>query len=149
MHMKRLFADVGIELEAQYIAPVAIGNFFLSVGKSNRDLRAHDAYLKAWMQLDEALLERIGDNSAYCFGAGEAAALLRAYAPRTWDRVIACVVDAPTAASFAGIPIVPLAQLAGVEVCLLGVHPRSQPALATKLHGLAKRLVRWDDIIGA
>ena len=51
-------------------------------------------YLKAWCNMDETLLSRTASVSrTVLFGAGQMAALLRAYAPRLWDQVGLLVVD--------------------------------------------------------
>ena len=47
-----------------------------------------DFYLKAWHDLDQALLNRSQSfPRLVAFGGGQTAALLRAYAPRTWTRL--------------------------------------------------------------
>jgi SAM-dependent methyltransferase len=55
-------------------------------------------YLAAWQELDDfwcARLDALGGR-VQIFGAGQMAAVIRAYAPRTWARAERLVVDNPT-----------------------------------------------------
>lgn len=57
---------------------------------------ARKVFLASWAALDAALLgwvDEAGADDISCFGAGETADLLRAYAPRFWSLVRRCVVD--------------------------------------------------------
>ncbi len=108
---------------------------------------ARAAYLEAWGRLDAELCARIGNDAPSCFGTGETALLLRAYAPRAWSRIGSFVVDAPETTSFCGAPVVGLAAWRP-EPLLLAVRPRDQAGLAERLGDLAPRVVRWDDLIG-
>ena len=71
--------------------------------KIQRDQNTKDAlslasdranYLSAWQNLEEILLKRIkGNKKIAMFGAGQMAALLRAYTPETWRKVELLVLD--------------------------------------------------------
>jgi hypothetical protein len=81
---------------------------------------------------------------------GEAAALLRAYTPRTWQRVRWCTADeVPGSSRFGLVPVVPLDQLAGDEPLLLGVRPQDQPGLVERLSSRFARIITWHDLIEA
>jgi 2-polyprenyl-3-methyl-5-hydroxy-6-metoxy-1,4-benzoquinol methylase len=108
------------------------------------------AYLERWSALDGQLLPRLGDGGVSCFGVGETAGLLRAYAPRTWQRVRSCTADEITEPSrFGQVPAVPLDQLADDEPVLLGVRPQDQPGLVERLSSRFAHVVSWHDLIEA
>ena len=68
--------------------------------------RRRSNYLVHWSKLDSGLLERTKESRRIlAFGAGEAAALLRAYAPRFWGKVEALVVDQPLHAEHLDKPV--------------------------------------------
>ena len=59
---------------------------------------------------------RIGDaRQIKIFGAGEMAALLRAYAPQTWSMVSALVLDTPDFTQRLGLPVLKLGS--GLVAC--------------------------------
>lgn len=103
-------------------------------------------YLNAWKNLEASLLERLGTElEVGCFGAGEAAALLRAYAPSAWSRVNACFVDTPQDTSFGDLAIHGMQH--APRTLLLGVRPQSQHAVSQRLESAGHRVIRWDDIV--
>ena len=106
------------------------------------------ACLAAWQRLDALLLERVPPQIV-CFGAGEAAGLLRAYAPAAWTRVQVCATDtgAGTGAMFGDRPHVPLEQVASESTVLVGVRPQDQPAIATRLRSRFSNVVTWYDLV--
>jgi 2-polyprenyl-3-methyl-5-hydroxy-6-metoxy-1,4-benzoquinol methylase len=113
-------------------------------------LQAKRDYLRAWSRLDGILLERSqGADRLICFGIGEAAGLLRAYAPATWSRVVECVADDPERGTFGELRVHAWTGAVTDDAILLGVRPGVQPAIARRLEGLASRVVRWDDVVDA
>jgi SAM-dependent methyltransferase len=112
--------------------------------------RSRSKYLSRWAGLDGLLLERSKDAGRLsCFGAGEAAALLRAYAPRTWSKVEVLAVDQPAVPTFLGKPVVDIATLRPMpgHAILMGTHPNSQQRLGSRLSAMGFAVVRWDDEI--
>jgi hypothetical protein len=103
-------------------------------------------YLDRWRQLDHRLESRVAGR-AVCFGASEAAGLLRAYAPRTWGWVRACTVDGLSEGSFGTLPIVPLETVGRDETILLGVRPSDQARVAERLSTSVARVVTWYDLV--
>lgn len=94
------------------------------------------AYLNAWKELDASLERQLtaADRPAQAFGAGQMAALLRAYAPRTFARLKRFLLDHPeeawplgTAVRYDG-----LTTLDGWAT-LVAVHPSAQNAVATRI----------------
>jgi len=94
------------------------------------------AYLRAWQSLDgvlSAALDNAG-GKVQLFGAGQMAALLRAYAPRAFSRVSRLVLDRPEEAW-------PLGRVESYKpqehsngwVTLVGVHPSLQDAVADRI----------------
>jgi|GEM_PF-6654581 len=164
--MRSLFRRCGLDVEHQEAAPRTLGAFFATIGHSagatsaestgdeavgrERSVEAVRAYLQAWSTLDQVLLERVAAAGEHgllgCFGAGEAAGLLRAYAPRTWELVDHCIMDDPEDATFGKLPIVPLQQ-SRARVVVLGVRPAIQPIIADRLEGAGRHPIRWDDVI--
>jgi SAM-dependent methyltransferase len=96
------------------------------------------AYLNAWQELDAGLERQLAaaDRPAQAFGAGQMAALLRAYAPRTFSMLKRFLLDHPeeawplgTAVRYDG-----LATLDGWAT-LVAVHPSAQNAVAARIRG--------------
>lgn len=152
------------ELAPRHIetAPPELGSFTMVIAdngppSSPRAARASaidvgplHSYLRRWSALDGQLVSRLGDAGVSCFGVGEAAGLLRAYAPRTWQRVRSCTADDVRGPSrFGPVPTVPLDQLAGDEPLLLGVRPQDQPGLVERLSRRFARVISWHDLIEA
>jgi SAM-dependent methyltransferase len=116
---------------------------------------ARDEYCGRWGELDDALLHRLekaGARSVACFGAGETSDLLRAYVPRTWQRIEAYVIDRPVNPEAAaamkprgGLPVV-FTDTATCDAIVLGVKPRYHATLAPRLQASYKIVVRWDDL---
>lgn len=109
------------------------------------------AYLHAWGQVDDALLERIGDaNEVAMFGGGQMAALLRCYAPLTWERVNLLLMDNANDAWSLGKPAVRyIAQTPALEGrrVIVATAPESQAKVAARLSADRITAVRFDDIV--
>jgi SAM-dependent methyltransferase len=123
--------------------------------RQGEELRsARDEYCRRWAELDDVLWDRLqGARSVACFGAGETSDLLRAYAPRTWQRIESYVIDRPanpeasaTMKPRAGLPVL-FRSVAACEAIVLGVKPRYHATLAPRLQASYKLVVRWDDQI--
>jgi hypothetical protein len=80
---------------------------------------------------------------------GEAAALLRAYAPALWSRVKLCAADRPEGDVFGEIPVVDYTGGRFEWPVLLGVRPEAQAGLAQRLEDSGCVVIRWDDCIAA
>jgi SAM-dependent methyltransferase len=155
----RFAARAGLGIERSMRAPSALGPFRLYVLSASAppappvsgSLHAsRAAYLLAWKTLDRELLARTaGARTVTALGSGEAALLLRAYAPGLWSRVRRVTVDTKTEEWFCGLPVEALGELdvAQGEVLLLAVRPPDQRMLAERLGGRWERLIRWDDIV--
>lgn len=110
-----------------------------------------NAYLEAWDRLDEILLERSQlFPRLVAFGGGQTAALLRAYAPRTWSRLELIILDDVAEAWTLGIPIdsyYNAVQGLGTAGVLIATAPRAQTAIAERLRSDGLQAIRWDDLI--
>jgi SAM-dependent methyltransferase len=107
-------------------------------------------YLSRWSRLDTLLLDRSKNaDRLSCFGAGEAAALLRAYTPGAWNKVDVLAVDQPAVSTLFGKPVVDIATLrpAPGHAILLATHPNSQSRIGDRLSAMGFDVVRWDDEI--
>lgn len=161
--LRVLFDSAGLSIVTQSRAPAAIGKFLLTLGEvSATGARAlperswdpepalqqrRETYFRTWAELDDLLTARLsGSTNVACFGTGEAASLLRAYAPKAWARVRQCCVDGPVGETFHDLDVVAPERL-GPSVVLLGVRPRSQPAVAERLERAGHAVVRWDDAV--
>jgi hypothetical protein len=82
-----------------------------------------------------------------CFGVGETAGLLRAYAPSVWTSVTACTADDEIESPFEGVPARRLADLSPDEQILLAVRPADQPAMAERLRASFRRVATWYDLV--
>ena len=160
-HLATILERVQLDPRHLQPAPTDLGSFQMVIagnrsGSSTPTVRAAidssrlRAYLQRWSALDGQLVSRLGDGGVSCFGVGEAAGLLRAYAPRTWQRVRSCTADEITESSrFGLIPAVPLDQLADDEPVLLGVRPQDQPGLVERLSSRFAHVISWHDLIEA
>ena len=156
-HLEALLAGAGMETVATSRAPAALGAFQMAVARRSPERRRQSRavpgrvpgraeYLERWRDLDGRLLERLG-RRVVCFGAGEAAGLLRAYAPRSWSRVVACAADAPSASTFGTLPVMTVEQIDPNASLLLGVRPDDQPQLRERLQARFPHVVEWYDLI--
>jgi SAM-dependent methyltransferase len=99
-----------------------------------RLLAARRSYMARWRALDGLLLRRRDPSRRLvCFGAGEAAHLLRAYAP-------------VTGAEDLGKPVARMQDISMTnDQLLLAVRPQSQANLADRF--AAGRALRWDTLV--
>jgi hypothetical protein len=94
------------------------------------------------------LLDRCSANVLVAFGIGEAADLLRAYAPRVWSKVALVTCDGG-GNSYAGLPVIDYRLLSPnpLHEVILAVRASIQPSLAERLSADGHRVVRWDDLL--
>lgn len=155
-HLEWLVQRAAFDVIATSVAPPALGQFQMVVGRRLDAARplprvafhpvGRDAFLERWRELDERLLARLRPP-VVCFGAGEAAGLLRAYAPRSWSLVTACTMDAVSGGTFGDLPIVALESVATSGTVLLGVRPADQPGIAERLRARFPHVVAWYDLV--
>jgi SAM-dependent methyltransferase len=156
-HVGTLLSRAGLQRLGASQAPRSLGAFQMAIGR-RRDVsetraisappRVEDVtrYLERWKQLDPQLQTRM-QGPVVCFGAGEAAGLLRAYAPRAWASVRACTTDGAPQGRFGELPIIPLDAVADAADVLVGVRPSDQPRLAERLAARFRRVVTWYDLV--
>jgi SAM-dependent methyltransferase len=159
---QRVARRAGLRILASNVAPAHLGSFRIHVlergGKSDVGagivdkglLPARVRYLEFWKALDNELMRRLGEaTTVSCFGVGEAALMLRAYAPRTWSRIERFIVDYPPFDSLDGRPVIrlDLANPSSGEAMLLAVRPIDQKRIQQRLQERFPRLVSWDDFI--
>ncbi|MDB5551018.1 MAG: hypothetical protein JWL86_1002 [Rhizobium sp.] len=96
------------------------------------------AYLTAWQELDASLERQLATAArpVQAFGAGQMAALLRAYAPRTFAMFKRFLLDHPEEAW----PLGPAVRYDGFSTLdgwatLVAVHPSAQNAVAARIRG--------------
>jgi SAM-dependent methyltransferase len=156
-HIGILMSRAGVLRVGASQAPRSLGAFHMSIGRwrdspQTRSIhappRTNDLkrYLEQWQQLDARLQARI-DGPVVCFGAGEAAGLLRAYAPGTWARVRACTIDGRPQGTFGPLPVVPLEEIGADESLLVGVRPLDQARVAERLRARHPRVITWYDLV--
>jgi hypothetical protein len=156
-HLESVMAGAGLEVLAGSVAPRSLGAFQMVIARQADGAPAASSwapthvagraeYLRRWHDLDRQLAERLSAE-VVCFGAGEAAGLLRAYASRSWARVVACTMDGATGGEFGGVPIVPLDAVDPATSLLLGVRPGDQARLAGRLRGRFPHVVEWYDLV--
>jgi SAM-dependent methyltransferase len=161
-HLTQLASCVGLNVTGCVFAPAALGAFQLirlsrdaplvpvSIPSAETEvvINAKARYLRAWGTLEQDLIARAGAaESLACFGAGEAAALLRAYAPAVWRRVTMCLVDGPEETTFGDVPVVNCGHGGVRSPVLLGIRPEGQPGVAQRLLDAGCSVIRWDDRI--
>jgi SAM-dependent methyltransferase len=155
-HLRTLAMRAGLDVLSAERAPTVLGEFQMTVARRSRapggdepalaPVEARSRYLAAWRALDQRLLERIADV-AVCFGAGEAAGLLRAYAPRTWARVRACAIDGRPAGGFGELPLIALDEIGEHETVLVAVRPLDQARVAERLRARFPSVATWYDLL--
>lgn len=144
-------------------APREIGDFQMMILEANASgpiappasppselLAERNDYLGRWARLDQILLERSASAARLvAFGGGQTAALLRAYAPKTWSRVDAIAVDDPSEAWTLGPAVVAyrdVLQQSGSGV-LIATSPHVQAELAKRLSRDGLQPITWNDLI--
>jgi SAM-dependent methyltransferase len=116
------------------------------------DLTARrQSYLERWSELDRTLLDRSRPQARLvAFGAGQTAAMLRAYAPQTWGRVELIMLDDINEAWTLGPPIASyrdaVQNFAAADV-LIAASPHAQKAIADRLQNDGMRPIEWNDLI--
>ena len=111
---------------------------------------ARRRYFHDFAALDGALQTRLhGYKRVVCFGTGGWACILAGYAPMTWERVEACVIDGGSNQTFFDKPIVAYDHLREMspDAVIVGVNPATQPTIAQRLEEAGYHAVRWDDLI--
>jgi SAM-dependent methyltransferase len=158
----RLAAGAGLSIVACERAPSGIGSFRLfllaaALGPSScpaapltaiRDMRM--AYLAAWRDLDANMAARTGRaTTVRMFGAGQTAALLRAYAPLLWSQVATLLLDDPGDAWPLGLPVQSYGEAKADPDApiIVAVSPAGQAAVANRLSAHGHRAITWDDLI--
>ena len=157
--MKRLAPRAGLGLLHRQASIEGAGDFQAFVLASGAGAVPDDGasggsapapYLRAWSMLDAALCERTSEASSVAlFGAGEMAALLRAYAPGLWRRTDLLIADDTAGARRLDRPLRRTADVGPDpgRTIVVATHPRSQPAVARRLRGEGHRCVTFDDLI--
>ena len=152
-----------LAVKRQMPAPSGIGDFQMSVFDTHVDdwhtpptdtidhaLLHSDrqSYLQSWRMLDRFLLER-SVAGLLAFGAGQTAALLRAYTPQTWARVASLVLDDPTEAWNLGPPVASYQHAVqnSDRLTLIAVTPRAQLAVAKRLERDGLHPLTWSELI--
>lgn len=113
--------------------------------------KSRAAYLNAWGKLEDELLARTDDSAHIAmFGAGQMAALIRAYAPLVWGKVKLLVMDNVDDAWRLDKPVSNYVEnttkLKKYPV-ILAVSPGVQAKLAERLTKDGLTAIRFDDLI--
>lgn len=155
------FAVVAVEPARAGFQAIVMRPAALHLGQPRRRVSqpglaaARRHYMASWRRLDAVLTSRgTAGRRLICFGVGETARLLRAYAPRTWQRVAAVTADDPKeaaqGASALGKPMVALEEVGLMtDEVLLAVRPQAQAALAARLAASSYRVLYWQDLVAA
>lgn len=164
--LSRFIAAAGLKLIQQVKSPAGLAGFQAAVierdgpvdpiaaGGAELALALFDArsrFLLAWQKLDGLLTARATDAAELvCFGTGECAQLLRAYAPRLWTKVAAFTVDAGTG-FFDGRPVLDYAALgpAPGRIILPAVRRDLHSAIYQRLRNDGNEFVAWNDLLPA
>jgi SAM-dependent methyltransferase len=164
--LSRLVAAAGLMLVSQTKAPAGLAGFQAAV--VTRDgtsapgpartaqsaaalFDARRDFLLGWQQLDDLLVARAaGIAELVCFGAGECAQLLRAYAPRLWRKVTAFAVDGG-AGFFDGRPVLNYGALkpATGKTFLPAVRRELHSTICQRLRSDGHDVLVWNDLLPA
>lgn len=151
----------GLTIETWSPSPLGLGLFTLYRLSSQRapgnapisaDLaqlaERRAAYLEAWAGLDEALNFRIRSKPCAAFGAGQMAALLRAYAPKLWANITHLCLDVPADGWRLDKPVLEYLQARDPgEPIVLATSPAAHGKLSIRLTDDGYYPVRFDDLI--
>jgi hypothetical protein len=154
-HLRALFSRAG--LAPTGVEPETLGEFQIVAGRPGPGApttmpdpgtlnAARAACLRRWAALDSRLSARLPPR-VVCFGVGEAAGLLRAYAPGSWERVTACTADERPRQRFGRLRVVPLDTLPRETALLVGVRAADQPAVAARLRARFASVTTWYDLV--
>jgi hypothetical protein len=100
--------------------------------------------------LDQILLDRSRSTTdLIAFGAGQTAALLRTYAPKTWARITSLVLDDPAEAWSLGRPVASYrdAVQSPGRTALIATTPHAQQAVARRLERDGLHPFIWSELI--
>ena len=157
----RLAARVGLAVRSVVRAPAPLGAFVAYVLSRSGPTSvvepisadghvARAVYLEGWRALDDVLCARLPEGGCVAFGAGQAAAAVRAYAPSAWARIEALMLDDPTEAWPLNKPV---ARISGpVQIgtpLLILINARGQANCAERMRLQGWRAIRFDDLIGS
>jgi SAM-dependent methyltransferase len=145
--LDHLARRAGLAILAEHKAPADIGDFRMyrlsqrppgfadrGAGSPASLLAARRDYIRRWAGLDAVLLQRLAAGRATAFGGGQMAALLRAYAPGTWNLLDSIEIDEPADAWQLGKDVAKYepGRAAGRRY-LLAVAPAVQDRLAARI----------------
>jgi SAM-dependent methyltransferase len=161
-HLEHLLANASFDIRGWTAAPERLGAFQMVVAEPSPSrlamppldsqsavVASKASYLRRWAALDGVLSSRVGHRPVTCFGMGEAAGLLRAYAPGLWGLVAACTADQPTGGQFGAVAVVALSDAPPDRPVLVAVHPRDQERVAATLRQRFATVVTWYDLLTA
>lgn len=164
--LSRFIAAAGLKLIGQAKAPAGLAGFQAAVvardGATKKGpvgtppsgatlFEARRNFLLGWQRLDELLAARTaGASELVCFGTGECAQLLRAYAPRTLSKVAAFAVDGG-AGFFDGRPVLDYGALkpAPGTTILPAVRRELHPTIYQRLRNDGHEIAAWNDLLPA
>jgi SAM-dependent methyltransferase len=148
-------AGMGVRAVPEVAA--AVGDFQMAIAGSDGGAAApmphlqrlnarRTEFLETWQALDRRLVTRL-PGEVVCFGTGEAAALLRAYAPTCWERVTAFTADYIDQPGWTDRSAVPLDSIDAATPILVGVRPADQERVASRLRDRFAHVVTWYDLV--
>jgi SAM-dependent methyltransferase len=159
--LRMLAQSAGLVTVCEETAPPRMGQFRMYVLRSEEAgarvipsitytelIKTRSAYAHKWATLDLTLGDRLRGDKIVAFGAGEMAALLRAFTPKTWEAVSSLEVDAPADAWQLGKPVVKYRGKGVSGAYLLAVSPASQDGVASRILADGGRPIGFNDIIG-
>ncbi|MFW7343416.1 class I SAM-dependent methyltransferase [Pollutimonas sp. H1-120] len=112
---------------------------------------SREQYMRAWARLESDLLQRRAVNTGLAmFGAGQMAAVIRAYAPQLWSLVEFLLVDDPSEAWPLDKPIFGYSDYTESlteHSVIIATAPAVQASVARRLIADGINTIRFDDII--
>lgn len=146
MAMHFFAQSTGLEVIGYIVVPTSLGDFHMfTLANQSTDLDVNalalstthmhhvDEYLSAWLHLDDFLLKQLNSSGISIFGAGQFAALIRCYAPNSWNKRISIIVDRPSSAWDLGHTQLYLPESVKGKSVILAVHPWHHEKLAARI----------------
>lgn len=144
LHDKQLWVFVaeptqGCEVDEKRFRNVGLDQLF----------RERSDYVESYIACDSYLEESVRNcDHVYNFGTSTWSMLLRAYCPKYWQVVTACVIDGGQG-EFHGRTVEDFRTLrvAGEDALVLGVNPLSQPEFKDRFDKAGIKNIAWSHII--
>lgn len=161
-HLGALCERADLVVVRQERAPHALGALVATIARPRTGLgslprtfadpgptiAAQVRFLGSWAALERKLRARLPEpRRLVAFGVGEAAGMLRAYAPAVWELISCCTVDTRDMDRFGDRPVIEASDLRTADAVIVAVRPAAAASVAARLEAAGHTAIRYDDLI--